>query len=906
MTEEIKEIKIFNNTYEAAKFYWERGLAVIPLRPGEKAPFFENWTKLPFPTAGDLKEWNRKYWKRGYNIGVRCGEISGGLVNLDFDEFEGFKWFIKEVLPKLPDTIKYAINNTWIVRTGARCPKCNVKLVGLKCPKCNSEYKLEDLKPENYGYRILLRVNGHVETEKITNAIEIRAEGTQVVMPPSIHPSGVEYVFVLNDPREYELQTLTEEEWKELRRLLAVREEKPRERPVRVKRELSEGQISEIVDTLKPYYIKGWRDYIVHYLLGALVKNGVSYESSYKLIETLCDIMRDEEKDQRLYLVEYHYGKRAADIGIERLKGFTGLREVIAKQLIEKGTDPEEARDQALEVVNKLNEILGVPIERRIILVPIKTGSRFQAYCNDPDRGILILLRRNSEINREYILGYYVEKVTVLVNPSDPNDRSYTIILKHPKTDDTLVYHESTISSIVADLENTKHGVRNPSKLKGAISSIIEAFVIRGLAEIKSKIPATGFFEIDGQLVWFDSPRFKVNLKEDDREKTIEALNALNELLGFYRYSHKALASLYYGIQAPLGFIRKVHGRENKILFNYGEPHTGKTLLMKIIGYMWGMREDQSIIGAAKITGPQLAERMNYTTLPITLDEVRTILTQADIIDMIKASTTNIHIKSRILPQLGYKMIEFYAYASISMTTNYVPQLLPGFEERLIPLEWTVEDKREEKEVEEFLQKLAEYKDLLAYIGSYLRGMYIRRWKEVKEIIMDIDQVDIGRKLLELLYEDLGIPKPEWLKKIEVKYEIETPTPEEIFFDTIREDLIEAVKKAGIVLEVKDSYGIEAKIDLTKMDWKERILTLAQLGFLPSYMVLGKKNIYIKTSIIEHIRKKKGYEIPGGLKNLALKLNYKYGPKPKVGKSMWIPLEDLVEKLVQEVEEEEG
>lgn len=70
-------------------------------------------------------------------------------------------------------------------------------------------------------------------------------------------------------------------------------------------------------------------------------------------------------------------------------------------------------------------------------------------------------------------------------------------------------------------------------------------------------------------------------------------------------------------------------------------------------------------------------------------------------------------------------------------------------------------------------------------------------------------------------------------------------------------------------------------------------------------MVLGKKNIYVKTSIIEHIRRKKGYEIAGGLSNLAKRLGYRYEPKPRIGKCMWVPIEELAEKLQQWMAEKE-
>jgi len=80
-----------------------------------------------------------------------------------------------------------------------------------------------------------------------------------------------------------------------------------------------------------------------------------------------------------------------------------------------------------------------------------------------PKQGILIITRRSDSVECEYTLGYYVEKVVVHVNPSDPNDRVYTIVFRYPKTGDRITYNEQTIVNIVADIESTKYGARNPA-----------------------------------------------------------------------------------------------------------------------------------------------------------------------------------------------------------------------------------------------------------------------------------------------------------------------------------------------------------------------------------------------------------------------------------------------------------
>ena len=60
-----------------ARRYVSRGWAVVPLPPRQKAPRIRSWQKRMF-TADDFTD--------GANIGVKLGEPSGGLVDVDLDD----------------------------------------------------------------------------------------------------------------------------------------------------------------------------------------------------------------------------------------------------------------------------------------------------------------------------------------------------------------------------------------------------------------------------------------------------------------------------------------------------------------------------------------------------------------------------------------------------------------------------------------------------------------------------------------------------------------------------------------------------------------------------------------------------------------------------------------------------
>jgi putative DNA primase/helicase len=137
----------------AAKRYIERGWCVVPLKPGEKDPFTKEWQNLRIK-PGEIGE----FFKEDSNIGIHSGEPSGGLTDCDFDCPEALA-----IGPRiLPDTLMSGrgnkITHFWYVSA--------------------------DCKSKKYA-----DVDGNV-------LVEIRSDGHQTAVEPSIHPSGDLYKWI--------------------------------------------------------------------------------------------------------------------------------------------------------------------------------------------------------------------------------------------------------------------------------------------------------------------------------------------------------------------------------------------------------------------------------------------------------------------------------------------------------------------------------------------------------------------------------------------------------------------------------------------------------------------------------------------------------------------------------------
>jgi putative DNA primase/helicase len=142
---------------ENARFYWENGLPAIPLRTGAKIPALMAWQKFAsvMPTPEQQADWLEAYAEG--NIGLALGPQSG-VVALDLDSIDPMvERVLQEFMPPTP----------W-------------KRVGKKGAVFLFKYSGEKT------YR--------VKDEHNNTVFELLSRGSQIVLPPSIHPdTGLPY-----------------------------------------------------------------------------------------------------------------------------------------------------------------------------------------------------------------------------------------------------------------------------------------------------------------------------------------------------------------------------------------------------------------------------------------------------------------------------------------------------------------------------------------------------------------------------------------------------------------------------------------------------------------------------------------------------------------------------------------
>ena len=142
----------------AALGYAAAGLAVLPLIARSKEPAIARG----FHSATTNPETIRRYWRvPDRNIGIATGALSGvWVLDIDGDDGAASLRALEAQHGKLPAT--------WISSTGR-------------------------------GWHIWLRYTGPIpsSTGRIAPSLDVKADGGYVVAPPSIHPSGRAYAWVV-------------------------------------------------------------------------------------------------------------------------------------------------------------------------------------------------------------------------------------------------------------------------------------------------------------------------------------------------------------------------------------------------------------------------------------------------------------------------------------------------------------------------------------------------------------------------------------------------------------------------------------------------------------------------------------------------------------------------------------
>ncbi|MEM4535360.1 MAG: hypothetical protein QW764_04900 [Desulfurococcaceae archaeon] len=684
-----------------------------------------------------------------------------------------------------------------------------------------------------------------------------------------------------------------------LERVESEKLEAPRVKPKPVEklRELTDTEILRIVDLLKEAYKPGFRQFLVLYLSGWLAKARVSPISAVKIVQHLRESTGDTDSPKtRLSAVVYSYKKAGINVdeyaseiesiagvkpyGLEReiqedrIKGVSGLQEILEAVLGE---------DRALAVIHELSEILQTLSPYRDSIVELLDYEK-QLYAVANLRKLVIVRARkkdNTLVYKERVAVVAPTRVVVYSNPIGGITK-YEVVFEGATLQRPLIVGPALVDEI-ADRLSIEGLVYHRKLIYDTLSAIIQAYVRKGKAEVKTEIESPGFYLVDGRLVVV-----KYSVESVDVEKLRQALVLLNELaeVWFKHAQDKFSTVVKWGAIAPFSYAMKQKGKWIHYLYLYGDSATGKTTLGKIVLKLWGLDSKHEKTGASIDTVARLGYVLSMSTFPVLINEPGNALTKEDVVEAIKNAVDNLIARGKYVRGT---YTEYPALACLVFTSNKFLPKDDALLRRFKVVTFSYGEKIPVEKQREFKERVEPRLSILSEIGKCIS-------LQVMENPDLLDKLD-GGVLLEKCYETAGLEKPAWLN---LEYN-EAPD----LHETVLEEFIERLKKyindsfaryVSRIIEI-DSETVATSVttpDTVEVGKKLRILV--QKNLLAGVRPLGEDKIVITATLLREI----GLEGRVSLKSLAEIMGWEYKPvriAKEVVKAVVTTVDSLIETL---------
>ncbi|WP_054842561.1 bifunctional DNA primase/polymerase [Vulcanisaeta distributa] len=663
---------------ETARLLVHAGYNVIFVNESKMPIGIEEYAKYydEHMTEDFINEYVKKALRRAKGIAL-LGNINPWfppdkrLVIIDVDN----PWTWDDVKQRLPQELANKIEGSWKWLTGPRCPIDRDKH-GIKCDGevCTHEmgnephsFKLPEAR-RGLAYAVLVPGNcvGLSEgTKKLMGGdIELRLRGGYELIPPSLHPSGINYEWsnpaIVNGlvvpPSE-----LTCDEWRTLLNALGYgKESKQQEvtqqtgglgtRRCREEVIIPEDRIAQAVQMFKDVYVPNFRDHMLFGILGMLWWRCVSYESARKFVDMLTTWAQQQYPDENVkkdyYILDWVYGRAG---GSDEDKRRWGGKPKFYEHLIELfksrgGLSEEEAIAKAEAFIGELLNALGISSGVRRPLACegasftaclkriVRYDGNVRVDCKVSICGIenddhieVKKVTHNEDFDVEEIL-CTLPKTIVWFNEKFTGNAYIVFVDKRGRI------------HIVDDVNNLVNELRNSGYIIERLSNEVQQAIEKMMIKEEGYLTPPGITE-DGvidptlrlaELLGLDKSRLKPPL--DLNDYGIESLAVIHDfIMSHYPGNNKwrALANVAFVLGKIVSpYVRKFNRTFiDSLIWNYGRGGEGKTslveyIMMPLLGITDEFNEMYFVVLKGSVrTYQQFRNLISLNRLPLILDE---------------------------------------------------------------------------------------------------------------------------------------------------------------------------------------------------------------------------------------------------------------------------------------------
>ena len=685
------------------------------------------------------------------------------------------------------------------------------------------------------GYQLYFKLDSEVDVSKFINLegrlLEfLKYQGLPVDegvkdparlmrLPETVNPrTGRIAKVIYKSEKEYSVE--------ELDKLLVF--EKPKETVMGGYRVLTDAQLLQIKELVKDAYKPGNRQFLCLFLSGWLAQAKIHPIQAVRLIKMLHDETSDEDPLQiRLATVVYSYKKNKLDIdsfaedieketgvkpyGLEsevdesKVKGKSGVLEILEKYYGE---------SKALDVIRQLEEILHVFSPFKDAIVEVMDYEK-QFYAVADLKKLVTVVAKLTKEGLKYVRPVFIGapvKVEVYVNALGGLTK-YKIIWETATRPRPIEIGPAPLQDILTKLNAEGGIVVNKRQAEDVLNFIINGFLDKGRAEIKTETEAPGFYLLNNRIV-----PVGIEVEEVNKEELKDALLLLDDLANNW-FSHaqtKFAKVIKWGLLAPFSFVYKQKGVWMKWLFVYGTAGSGKSTIGEIALSLWGLGV-QYIKGGGNIDTPaRLGYVISQSTFPFLVNEPGNVFSKLDLVEMIKNAVENVVVRSKYV--YG-SYTEVPALAPIIFTSNR--PLLPddAILRRFIRLSFSLGEKeRIESRRDEFMSRVKPQLKKLSAVGKFV-AYYVVQNQSLKD-----DWESFAEELLEEAYKFAELPIPEWIKLKHEEKEEENVKQE--ILDYIYEQVVHAYVSTFGKLPLQQPFQNDAQVkrDIIEQVLKQRLL----------------------------------------------------------------------------------